>query len=80
MNTIRSALSAIAKIGGQPAGHSFTSLGWSRESTFAKFYRRPISKKGLFAQAVLAEDNHIGAPHPNSAAPRSPQSYSPSRD
>ena len=34
-------------------------VGWSRESTFAKFYRRPISTKGLFAQAVLAE---VGSP------------------
>lgn len=54
-HSTRSAASSKAALR-LPLSSILSSVGWSRESTFAKFYGRPISKKGLFAQAVLAED------------------------
>ena len=53
-HSTRSAASSKAALR-LPLSSILSSVGWSRESTFVKFYRRPISTKGLFAQAVLAE-------------------------
>ena len=57
-HSTRSAASSKAALR-LPLSSILLSVGWSRESTFARFYRRPIRTKGLFAQAVLAE---VGSP------------------
>lgn len=31
-----------------------STVGWARESTFAKFYKKPLAKSGLFANDVLS--------------------------
>ena len=36
-----------------PLSTIISTIGWSSESTFAKFYRRPLRKQGLFARAIL---------------------------
>lgn len=37
-----------------PLSTIISTVGWSRESTFTKFYRRPISHLGQFSRAVLS--------------------------
>ena len=36
-----------------PLATILSMVGWSRESTFARFYRRPLVRSGLFANAVF---------------------------
>lgn len=36
-----------------PLSTILSTIGWSSESTFAKFYCRPLKKQGLFARAIL---------------------------
>lgn len=37
-----------------PLSTILSSVGWTNESTFAKYYRRPLNKHGQFANAVLS--------------------------
>ncbi|MPC55099.1 hypothetical protein E2C01_049033 [Portunus trituberculatus] len=36
-----------------PLPTNTSTVGWSRESTFTKYYRRPISDTGNFSSAIL---------------------------
>ena len=40
-----------------PLATILSSVGWFRESTFARFYRRPIDNRENFANAVLSGDS-----------------------
>lgn len=37
-----------------PLSTILDTVGWSRESTFAKFYKKPLCRQGLFGDAVLS--------------------------
>ena len=37
-----------------PLATIISTVGWSRESTFTKFYKRPISPLGHFSEAILS--------------------------
>ena len=37
-----------------PLATILSTVGWSKESTFARYYRRPLVRSGLFANAVLS--------------------------
>ena len=37
-----------------PLSTILATVGWARESTFAKFYKKPIATSGQFALAVLS--------------------------
>ena len=49
----RSASCSKAKEGGAPLSAILGAAGWSRSSTFAKFYDKKIVKKGNFSESVL---------------------------
>jgi len=42
-----------------PLSTIVSTVGWANESTFARFYKKPISKQGQFAKAVLSDDSQI---------------------
>lgn len=39
-----------------PLSTILSTAGWARESTFARFYKKPLGEHGLFATAVLSMD------------------------
>ena len=40
-----------------PLSTILSTVGWARESTFAKFYKKPLEDRGRFATAVLSVDD-----------------------
>ena len=51
-HSTRSAATNKAKSGNIPLLTILKTAGWSRESTFAKYYEKPIRNEGVFADAV----------------------------
>ena len=51
-HSTRSASTAKAKSGNIPLATILKTAGWSRESTFANYYDKPITNEGVFADAV----------------------------
>jgi len=52
-HSLRSASSSKAKAMSVPIQDILKTAGWSRESTFAKYYNKPINSENKFMEAVL---------------------------
>ena len=50
----RAASASKASRGGTPLAEIMRAAGWSRASTFTKFYKKPLTEKPKFANTVLA--------------------------
>ena len=49
----RAAATSTAARASVPIQTILKTAGWSRESTFAKYYKKPLSNPGMFAISVL---------------------------
>ena len=53
-HSTRSAATSAAKAANVPIHEIMNTAGWRSDSTFAKFYDRPITNDSNFAEAILA--------------------------
>ena len=49
----RAASTSAAKAANAPIHTIMAAAGWSRESTFAKFYNKAVTQSGQFGQSIL---------------------------
>ena len=52
-HSVRSASTSAARQSGLPLDKILKAAGWSRESTFRKYYEKPMDRSGEFANSVL---------------------------
>ena len=56
-HSTKAASTSKASKKGVPLGHILKTAGWSRASTFARFYNKPVTTEdNSFAQAVLSKN------------------------
>ena len=56
-HSTRGAATSAAKAANVPIHEIMNTVGWHSDSTFAKFYDRPVTNKSNFAEAILTSSN-----------------------
>ena len=56
-HSTRGAATSTAKAANVPIHEIMNTAGWRSDSTFAKFYDRPVTNESNFAEAILTSSN-----------------------
>ena len=55
VHSTRSAATSAAKAAQVPVDTIIKTAGWSGECSFAKYYDKPLTSEGTFAEAILTQ-------------------------